>query len=115
MANKVWWIKDGKLGIGSLSNGKITNLAATTGSKIKVHFYKKPTAFTTTLSETPEYPSQFHEALIFKVMQRLAAQEKDFKMSSYWRSEYREMLREAKRYVNKGRVSGYQGVRLVDH
>jgi len=117
MASKVWWVKDDKIGFGSLSadTGKITNLSATTGDKIKVHYYKKPTSFTATLSETPNFPDQFHEAAVCRVMQRLSAQKQDFKMASYWKNEYREFLRKGKQYKHQNRINGFQGVMQHDY
>jgi len=102
-----WWIKDGQLGIGTLSDSDV--LAAVTEVKtVKVHYSRKATAFTTDLTEVCEIPSQFHEALVARVNEKLYARQGKLNEARYWRAEWKEYLRSAMRYVNRNRDnSGY--------
>ncbi len=116
-SQKVWFIRDGKIGFATLGvDGKMTNLDASSGNKIKMHYFKKDSAFSSTLTETPGFPLQFHDALIFGVLEKIAARKGDPKMARYWKEEYREIVNEAKRYFNQRRTHGYGGgVQLHDH
>ena len=65
---KLWWIKDGKLGISiyDYSEDKFTDIASgdiTSGDKIQIHYLRKTKKLTTTLSDSPDIPKQFHDGL----------------------------------------------------
>lgn len=73
----VWWTRAGKLGVGKYSDSthKITTFDSddigTGPYNLRVWFTKRDTQFTATLTATPNIPSQFHDALVARVMTQL--------------------------------------------
>ena len=57
MAENVWWVKDGKLGIASYDGGTLTSIDIAS-KPVRVHFIKRPTKFTSsdlTKKQTPRF------------------------------------------------------------
>lgn len=104
ISEKVWWLKDGKLGIAtySYSTGKMTTLSDT-GDTIRIHYVKKATALTTTLTDVPGIPSQFHEALIARVMEKLYARKGMMVEARYWRAEWQDYLKSGIMHANRAK------------
>lgn len=105
---KVWWIKLGKLGFGYWDDTEAEMNSLTTddissGDTIRMLYRRKPAKLTSTLSETPDVPEQFHKAIMYRVMEQLSARKGDYKGAQYYQIEYEKCLRMAKKYVNKGR------------
>lgn len=104
ISEKVWWLKDGKLGIATYnySTGKMTTLSDT-GDTIRIHFVKKASALTVTLSGSPDIPSQFHDALIARVMEKLYARKGMMVETRYWRAEWQDYLKSGIVHANKAK------------
>ena len=105
---KLWWIKDGKLGISiyDYSEDKFTDIASgdiTSGDKIQIHYLRKTKKLTTTLSDSPDIPKQFHDGLVSRVLEKLYARKGMMNETGYWKTEWLEMLKAAKQYENKHR------------
>ena len=101
MAQVTWWTKGGenKLGVGSLEGNDMSTLSSSTKT-IRIHYVKKDVNFTTNLASEPSFPPQFHEALMFHVMQRLYAKEQNLQMAGWYRSQYKDVLIRAKKHAN---------------
>ena len=98
----VWWLKNGKLGVGKLQGSTITSYNTAT-SVFRLHARIKPTPFTTTLSAVPNFPSQFHMAPVAFVMETLAARHKEWETARYWRGRWKKLIRKAKIHKNKSK------------
>jgi len=76
---KVWFTRAGLLGVGNYSDSthKITTFDSDdVGSySLRVWFTQRATQFTTTLTETPNIPGQFHDAIVARVMGQLYTKE----------------------------------------
>lgn len=117
MATSVWWVKDNRLGIGSVDdNDDMTNVAA--DAVVRLHANVKATAFGTDLSQEPNFPEQFHEAILAKTLEHLYVKAAGLKVAQgqaevaeamlnlarYWRAEYTRIERDAIIYRNTEQV-----------
>ncbi|MBT6053626.1 MAG: hypothetical protein HOG49_43165 [Candidatus Scalindua sp.] len=115
-SEKVWWIRDGKFGIGSLSGGTMT-----TGSGSEVvhlHFSHVPVEFTTTLTDSIEslndqFPNRFSDVIVSSVLGKLHAKQGDMKMVNYYHQQYLRQKRRVLAYVEGGQVGG--GAEAINH
>ena len=73
------------------------------GDTLRIHYAKKGLRFGTTLSESPEFPSEFHEAPMNRVLEQLHAQAGSMQQAMYYKSEYRECVIMAKKYKNRAK------------
>lgn len=108
LKEKLWWIKNGKLGISiyDYSEDKFTDIASgdiTSGDTVQIHYLKKTKKLTTTLSDAPDIPKQFHDGLVSRVLEKLYARKGMMNETTYWKNEWLEMLKAAKQYENKHR------------
>tara|TARA_Y100001973_G_scaffold56200_1_gene83040 strand:- start:1125 stop:1523 length:399 start_codon:yes stop_codon:yes gene_type:complete len=86
-------------------------IGSSAGKTLRVHYTAKASPLTTTLTESPEIPSQFHEALAFKVISdlyKLPGETLNLELASYYDAQYEMALREAKKYARRQHVSGGQ-------
>jgi len=97
----VWQIKDKKLSVMQMTGSTITTPASAIGV-LRMHCKYFPTPFTTDLTEELEFPEQFEMAPIAYVMRLMAAKEKDYDGVKFWTNEWFELIKDGKRYVNKG-------------
>lgn len=85
---------------------KLTSLDSTelsVGDTIRIHYAKKSYRFTTDLTKTPSFPSEFHEAPLYRVLQQLHASRGNIQQAMYYKTEYRECIMMAKKYKNRGK------------
>tara|TARA_E500000331_G_C16906895_1_gene561663 strand:- start:165 stop:578 length:414 start_codon:yes stop_codon:yes gene_type:complete len=91
---------------------KLTSLDSselTSGDTIRIHYAKKSLRFTTSpvanvdLSESPSFPSEFHEAPMYRVLQQLHASAGNIQQAMYYKAEYKECVMMAKKYKNRGK------------
>jgi len=122
MSSKIkgWWIKLGKLGIGhwDQTTGDISSLASgdiESGDKIRILYRRKPEKLTSTLSDKPDVPEQFHKAIMYRVMEQLSARKGDYKGAKYYQSEYEKCLRMAKKYTNRERDGSAFSISQYDY
>ena len=107
---KIWFVKLNKLGIGiyDRSNGRTASFASSdmeAGDKIRILYRSKPEKLTSTLSASPDIPSQFHKGIMYRVMEQISARKGDYKGAQYYQIEYEKCVKMAKEYANKGRDS----------
>ena len=56
---------------------------------------------------SPSIPSEFHEALTYKVLERLYAQNPaTIQVAGYWGGKFQASINDAKKYANTGRDGG---------
>ena len=85
---------------------KLTSLDSTeltVGDTIRIHYAKKSTRFTTDLTASPSFPSEFHEAPMYRVLQQLHASKGNVQQALYYKAEYKECVMMAKKYKNRGK------------
>jgi hypothetical protein len=85
---------------------KLTSLDTTeltSGDTIRIHYAKKSTRFSTTLTDSPSFPSEFHEAPMYRVLQQLHASIGNIQQAMYYKAEYKECVMMAKKYKNRGK------------
>lgn len=104
----VWAIRDYKLIIGKYDyqENKLTSLTSSEiegTDKLQIHYESKSTKFTTDINIAPDYPPQFHDGIMFKVLEQLWIKEGDANRASYYRAEYQNCVNMAKRYVNESK------------
>jgi hypothetical protein len=63
------------------------------------------------MDETPAIPEQFHEALVYKALQKgyeikLGRDPRLFNVAAYYRKGFEDMVKDGKRYANNERISG---------
>ena len=116
-----WWIERGKLALGITSGNTVNPPSSSTSGKV-IRVYCKEFAkiyrpgsdtdaaeFSTgasiDLAEYSKLPSQFHEALIAKVMEKLYRKDVEgIQVAEYYRKVYKDFVIEAKKYANTGRL-----------
>jgi len=86
---------------------KLTSLDTTelsVGDTIRIHYAKKSSRFTAeNLNQGPSFPSEFHEAPLYRVLQQLHASRGNIQQAMYYKAEYRECIMMAKKYKNRGK------------
>jgi|TARA_R110000751_G_scaffold61252_1_gene127488 hypothetical protein len=85
---------------------KLSSLASselTSGDTLRIHYAKKGTRFSTSLTAVPSFPSEFHEAPMNRVLEQLYAQAGLLQQAMYYKAEYKECVMMAKKYKNRGK------------
>jgi hypothetical protein len=105
----VWAIRDYKLVIGKIdyTENKITSLVSSeieSNYLIQIHYEAKSTKFIAgDLTDVADYPSQFHDGVMNKVLEQLWIKKGDVNRAAYYKNEYRECVMMAKRFVNESK------------
>ena len=104
----VYAIRDYKLIIAKWDyvKDKLTSLDSTeltVGDSIRIHYAKKGTRFSQLLTDTPEFPAEFHEAPVYRVLEQLHASRGNIQQAMYYKAEYKECVMMAKKYKNRGK------------
>lgn len=112
----VYAIRDNKILVGKwdFTQDKITSLVTSeidSGFKITIHYKKKGTKFGTNLAVSPSYPNQFHDGIMYRVLEQLHAQRGNPKTALYYKAEYKECVMMAKRFKNQGRDGSNYAIR----
>ena len=110
-----WFISGERLGI--VERKTSTNVSdpqwqsPTSQESLRVHYTAKAAHLTVDLTESPEIPSQFHEALTMKViadLYKLPGETFNLQLAAYFDQQYELQIREAKKYARKHHTSiGY--------
>lgn len=110
----VYWIERDGIGIAKYDSSenvdnRFTGPAAS--KTITIFATKYADDFTTTLSASSEIPSEFHDALVFRAVQRgyevkMAQNPEMAKNASYFQGGFDKLLAEGKKYSNQDRVGG---------
>ena len=121
----VWWIEDDKIAIAYVKDSATLNenyprdrsemgeyLSPHEAAQVRLHVVKKAgregdegnAGAMTELTHVPEFPSEFHEALTYKVLERLYAQNPaTIQVAGYWGGKFQASINDAKKYANTGR------------
>ena len=68
------------------------------------------------LTESPSIPSEFHEALTYKVLARLHAQNPaTIQIANYWDQKFEASIAQAKRYANTGRDGAAPKIKPMEY
>lgn len=110
----VYWIERNGIGIAKHDSSEDTDNRFTgpAGSKTVTIFGPKyADALTTTLSGTSEIPSEFHDALVFRAVQRgyevkMSQNPEMAKNASYFQGGFERVLKEGMKYANTDRTGG---------
>jgi len=107
----VYWIERDKIGIAKYApnedkDNQFTGPAV--GKAITLFVVKEATALSADLTDVPGIPEEFHDALIFRAIQRgyelrMAQDPKIVNTASYFRAGFEKAVKEGKKYANKGR------------
>ena len=116
MKDKYRWFIDGeRMGIveektsGEIDTSEKYLSPQVAGDTLTVHYTSKASHFSTDLTTSSEIPSQFHEALAFKVigeLYKLPGQSFNLQLASYYDQQYELLLREGKKYAKSNHQSG---------
>jgi hypothetical protein len=85
---------------------KLTSLDSSelsVGDTIRIHYAKKGRSFSELLTDTPEFPAEFHEAPVYRVLEQLHASRGNIQQAMYYKAEYKECVMMAKKYKNRGK------------
>lgn len=111
--NKYRWFIDGeRVGIVEENTSSTDEqfVSPTTGGEgITVHYTSKCAPFNDDITASSELPSQFHEALAFKViaeLYRLPGEKFNIQLAQYYDQMYEIALREAKKYAKRNHQQG---------
>jgi hypothetical protein len=67
-------------------------------------------------TESPSIPSQFHEALVCRVLEKLYAQNPaTIQVASYWGQKFAGYIVEGKRYATVGRDGGRAKIKPMEY
>ena len=113
--DEVYWIERDAIAISNL-NRTATSISneftgPTAGKTVSVFAVKLDSDFNTGTgsgligpAESPSIPSEFHEALTYKVLERLYAQNPaTIQVAGYWGGKFQVSINDAKKYANTGR------------
>ena len=103
---KVWWMNDNKLGVGDYDNSNVTKLAD--GETVRIHFTKKDTDIT-------NIPDDYHEGIIGRVIEKLAARSGDYQKAQYYANEWQNAVRQGKYEANRGKDGSAVDVLRYDY
>ena len=66
--------------------------------------------------ETPSIPTEFHEAITYKVLEKLYAQNPaTIQIATYWGSKFEQAILNAKKYANTGRDGGLAKIKPMEY
>ena len=86
------------------------------GSKVRIYGAKIPEHFSANNDTLDEMPEQFHEAIVYKAisMGYEVPPNLNPEMAIYFKTQYEERLREAKKWKKQSRIGGPRFLRPVD-
>ena len=113
--DEVYWIERDSIAIAALDR-TATSIAneftgPVAGKTVTVFAIKLDDNFDTSTGagkigpgESPNIPSEFHEAIVSKVLEKLYAQNPaTIQIANYWGTKFNALVLEAKKYANIGR------------
>ena len=108
MSTTVWWLKGGKMGLGTLSGDTVSVIG--TAYAVRYFGVKKADDYTSDLSETSGLPDTYDRAIMAGVLRNFAEEDGDLQTALYWREVYKELRREAKKEANTRKDGTAYGV-----
>ena len=125
--DEVYWIERDSIAIAKLDR-TATSIAneftGPDGSKtVTVFAIKLDDTFDTSTgagkigpTETPSIPTEFHEAITYKVLEKLYAQNPaTIQIATYWGSKFEQAILNAKKYANTGRDGGLAKIKPMEY
>ena len=110
--NYVWWIERERVGIGEYDKNKNVDCmtsptSASNGLKMRLLETRRGSDFGSVLTASPEIPSQFHEALAYKViaMGYLRGDNINPQLAQYFEGLYAKTVKQAKKYAKSRHLS----------
>ena len=103
---KVWWLRDDKLAVAELSGSTFTTLS-TAGDTIRIYYSKSTESIA-------DIPSQYHEGIVGKVVERLATAKQDYNTAGYYKMEYQDAIKKAKVESNTAKTGSAFEIRGYD-
>ena len=115
-----WYTERDRLAVVSLSDSATSvddmyvNIPA--GSSVRIYGAKVADPFTANNEELTELPEQYHEAIVYKAisMGYEVPPNLNPEMAMYFKSQYEEKVKNAKKWKKVGRVGGFQQVKALD-
>jgi len=113
--DEVYWIERDKIGIATLDRSatSISNefTGPVAGKTVTLFVVSKDDNFDSTsgsgkidVDEAPNIPSEFHEALTYKVIADLYARDpRTIQLAQFWDQKFQMAIRDGKKYANTGR------------
>jgi len=90
--DKVWWVRDNKLGIATLSDSTFTTLS-TAGDTLRIYY-----SYTST--DIDALPPQYHDGIVGKALERIFAMKQNFSGAQYYAMQWSDAVRRAKVEAN---------------
>ena len=123
--DRYWYTDSGRLGVverivGTASrDGKISDYQSISAVKeIRIFAISQATDFTTDLTEVSELPSQFHDALSYKVLSEayLKGQSAEFnpQASQLFEAKYMSLVKDGKKHARSQYIAGATTITPVD-
>ena len=125
--DEVYWIERDSIAIAKLDR-TATSIAneftgPDAGKTVTVFAIKLDNTFDTTVgtgkigpAETPSIPTEFHEAITYKVLEKLYAQNAaTLELANYWAQKFEFAIRQAKQYANTGRDGAAPKIKPMDY
>ena len=125
--DEVYWIERDSIAIAKLDR-TATSIAneftgPDAGKTVTVFAVKLDDTFDTSTGtgkigpgESPSIPSEFHEAITYKVLERLYSQNGEtLPLANYFGQKFEFAIREAKKYANTGRDGAAPKIKPMDY
>ena len=125
--DEVYWIERDSIAIAKLDR-TATSIAneftgPDAGKTVTVFAVKLDDTFDTSTGtgkigpgESPSIPSEFHEAITYKVLERLYSQNGEpLPLANYFAQKFEFAIREAKKYANTGRDGAAPKIKPMDY
>ncbi len=118
----VWWVERDSIAIAKLDKSQDIDTRFTgpeVGKTVTLYVNKYDEEFISAatgegigLSESPSIPEDFHEALVFKAIQKgyelkLGKDPRLFNVAAYYRKGFDDMVKEGTKYANNARTTRY--------
>ena len=86
------------------------------GTNIRIYGAKIADHFTQNNDELLELPEQFHEAIVYKAIANGYETPPNLnpEMALYFKSQYNEIVKKAKKWKRTGRVGGWKTIKPLD-
>jgi hypothetical protein len=124
--DEVYWIERNSIAIAALDRtatsianeftGPSTGTVTVFAVKLDSDFDSGTGAGKIGPAESPSIPSEFHEALTYKVLERLYAQNPaTIQVAGYWGGKFQASINEARKYANTGRDGVAAKIKGMDY
>ena len=108
-----WYVERNRLAVVTVNSNAtiVDNLYSNLpiGSELRIYGGKIADHFSTTNDDLPEIPEQFHEAIVYKAIATgyETPPNLDPNLATYFKSQYNELVKKAKKWKKSGRAGGF--------